>query len=124
MERRHDSPFRGLVDAVHSNLAAEGFRVADRGHMDRVTGIDFERNALADHNTLPEGQGLLLYHLGGHNHIGARFSRYELVGRTKAAQDSSTVWPYEPRTLTTPGGKPLEHALVDWLRGRLQPQPE
>jgi len=124
MERRHDTPFRGLVDAVHSSLAAEGFRVADRGHMDRVTWIDFERNALADSDTPPEEQCLLLYHLGGHNHIGARFSRYELIGQAKAAQDTSTVWPYEPRTLTTPAGQPLEQALVTWLHGRLQPQPE
>jgi hypothetical protein len=108
---------------VQPNLAAAGFRVADRGQVDHVTWIDFERSAPANSDALPEGQSLLLYHLGGHEHVGARFSRYDLVGSAQGARGTSTVWPYEPRTLTTPAGQPLALALVDWVRGRLDPRP-
>ena len=124
MDRRHDAPFRGLVDAVRPNLVAAGFRVADRGQLDHVTWIDFERSAPASVDSPPEGQSLLIYHLGGHEHVGARFCRYDLVGSTQDSHGTSTVWPYEPQTLTTPAGQPLAHVLVDWVCGRLTPHAE
>lgn len=119
MERRHDRPFRGLVDAIHPDLAAEGFCVADRGRLENVSWVDYQRRTRATNDRIPGEQNLVLYHLGGHGHIGARLSRYDLLGHTVAPADASVVWPYEPQTLTTRAGQPLAHALLDWLHGTL-----
>lgn len=84
-----------------------------------LAGWTLQRTTRATDDRAPGEQNLVLYHLGGHGHIGARLSRYDLLRHTINPDDASAVWPFEARTLTTRTGQPLARALLDWLRGTL-----
>jgi hypothetical protein len=123
MERRHDHRFQNTVDAVQPGLVAQGFSVADRGQLDAVTRVDFQRSTRGSADQLPRGQYLVLYHLGDHSIMGARLSRYRLPEAAGDGHGESAVWPYEPRSLTTPTGQPLTHELRTWVSRALSPDP-
>lgn len=119
MDRRHDSRFRDVVDAVQPELLAQGFSVADRGKLDAVTRVDFQRSTRGQGDRLPAGQYLVLYHLGGYSLMGARLTSYPLPEGIDVSHDRAVVWPYEPQSLTTPTGQPLAHELRRWVDGAL-----
>jgi hypothetical protein len=115
MERRRDNQFRDVVNAVQPALTARGFRVADRGTLEALARVDFQRTTRGAADELPGGQYLVLYHLGGHALMGARLSRYRLPEAADVARDEAAVWPYEPRTLTTATGQPVARELRQWV---------
>jgi hypothetical protein len=127
MERRGDALLRQVVAQAEPVLEAGGFAVADRGTFGEYRWVEFVRGRSSQDAQLPSSESLVIFHLTGHQHLGARLQRYSLWRCDTAPAPSKTrlgqLWPYEPESGTTATGEPVDRAVLDWLTATTAPHP-
>lgn len=121
MERRHDRVLRDLIDEVQPVLAANAFRLADRGIEGDCHWVEFARVAPAGAAGAPlddlpgvcNEPSLAFLHVADLQRIGARCRWPNPLGSPLPSRLAAQFWPCQPEDLAAPPGR---DALVGAVR--------
>ncbi|HEY7060996.1 MAG TPA: hypothetical protein VII06_05925 [Chloroflexota bacterium] len=125
MERRRDLVLRTLVDEVQPVLAAQAFRLADRGIEGDCRWVEFAREPAAgaaggEAPAPPDRPSLAFLHVADLGRIGARSRWPGPLGSPLPGRLAAQFWPCPPDGLAaTPRREALVIAVRAWVAAAL-----
>jgi class 3 adenylate cyclase len=110
MERRRDRVLRDLIDEVQPVLAAQAFRLAERGVQGDCRWVEFARPTPTgaecavrdDSPAAPAAPSVAFLHVADLQRIGARCRWPHPLGSPLPSRLAAQFWPCQPDDLTAP----------------------